>query len=70
MADDQPDQEPEPTERLPRTGLRVPVPKRKDVMDALRKVSEPDEDEQPLSRHSYGPGTMRPDSEPEWPERD
>jgi len=42
---DEPDQEPEATERLPRTGLRVPVPKRKDVMDALRKVSEPDEDE-------------------------
>jgi hypothetical protein len=46
MTDDERDQEPEPTERLPRTGLRVPVPKRKDVMDALRKVSEPDEDEQ------------------------
>jgi len=42
MADDERDQEPEPTERLPRTGLRVPVPKREDVMDALRKVSEPD----------------------------
>ncbi|HUA74137.1 MAG TPA: hypothetical protein VL988_05195 [Solirubrobacteraceae bacterium] len=37
------DHEDEPTERLPRTGLRVPVPKRKDVMDALRRVSEPDE---------------------------
>lgn len=52
MTDDQRDQEPEATERLPRTGLRVPVPKRKDVMDALRKVSEPDEcgaDEQPPS---------------------
>ncbi|HEX5309088.1 MAG TPA: hypothetical protein VFW38_08415 [Solirubrobacteraceae bacterium] len=47
MADDQRDQEPEQTERLPRTGLRVPVPKRKDVMDALRKVSEPGKDEQP-----------------------
>ena len=45
MADDQRDQDQEPTERLPRTGLRVPVPKRKDVMDALRKVSEPDETE-------------------------
>jgi hypothetical protein len=45
MADDERDQEPEPTERLPRTGLRVPIPKRKDVMDALRKVSEPDPDE-------------------------
>lgn len=40
---DEPDQQPEPTEKLPKTGLRVPVPKRKDVMDALRKVSEPDE---------------------------
>jgi hypothetical protein len=39
------DQEPEPTERLPRTGLRVPVPKRKDVMDAIRKVAEPEPDE-------------------------
>jgi hypothetical protein len=45
MTDDKCDQEQEPTERLPKTGLRVPVPKRKDVMDALRKVSEPDEDE-------------------------
>lgn len=51
MADERHDQEPEPTEQLPRTGLNVPVPKHKDVMDALRKVSEPDEaadeDEQP-----------------------
>lgn len=52
MADDDPDQEPEHTERLPKTGLRVLVPKRKDVMDAIRKVarpdeSEPDEDEDP-----------------------
>lgn len=73
MTDDEREQGQEPTERLPRTGLRVPVPKRKDVMDALRKVSEPDEhdeDEQPPSRHPYGPGTMRPDPEPEWPERD
>jgi hypothetical protein len=46
MPDEDHDQEPEQTERLPRTGLRVPVPKRKDVMDALRKVSEPDESEQ------------------------
>jgi hypothetical protein len=46
MADDERDQESEATERLPRTGLRVPVPKRKDVMDAIRKVSEPDEPEQ------------------------
>jgi hypothetical protein len=43
MADDERNREPEPTERLPHTGLRVPVPKREDVMDALRKVSEPDE---------------------------
>jgi hypothetical protein len=43
MADDERDREPEQTERLPRTGLRVPVPKRKDVMDAIRKVREPDE---------------------------
>jgi hypothetical protein len=44
MADDEPNQEPEPTERLPRTGLHVPVPKRNDVMDAIRRVSklEPD----------------------------
>jgi hypothetical protein len=39
---DEPDQEPESTETLPKTGLRVPVPKRKDVMDALRKASKPD----------------------------
>lgn len=37
MADD-----PEPTETLPKTGLPVPVPKRKDVMDAIRKVAQPD----------------------------
>ena len=41
------DQEPEKTERLPRTGLRVPIPTRKDVMDAIDKVSEPDEEEPP-----------------------
>ncbi|MFZ2112929.1 MAG: hypothetical protein WAU77_04265 [Solirubrobacteraceae bacterium] len=53
MADDQHDQESEDTERLPRTGLRVPVPKRKDVMDAIRKVSEPEppaKSKQPPSR--------------------
>jgi hypothetical protein len=49
---DEPDQEPEPTERLPRTGLRVPIPKRKDVMDALRKVSEPDKPEKDEQRPS------------------
>jgi hypothetical protein len=43
MPDDERDQEPEPTERLPRTGLHVPVPTRKSVMDAIRKVSKPDE---------------------------
>jgi hypothetical protein len=43
MADDQCDQDQEPTETLPKTGLRVPIPKRKDVMAAIRKVSEPDE---------------------------
>jgi hypothetical protein len=43
---DEPDQQPESTEKLPKTGLRVPVPTRKDVMDALRKVAKPDEDEQ------------------------
>ncbi len=53
MADDKRNQEPDATEQLPRTGLRVPVPKRKEVMDAIRKVArpdEPDEDEQPPSR--------------------
>jgi hypothetical protein len=39
---DKPDQEPEPTETLPKTGLRVPVPRREDVMAAIRKVSKPD----------------------------
>jgi hypothetical protein len=47
MTDDEPNQEPEPTETLPKTGLRVPVPKRKDVMDAILKVSEPDEQDEP-----------------------
>jgi hypothetical protein len=42
MDDDEPDQEPKPTERLPKTGLEVPIPTRKDVMDAIRKVSKPD----------------------------
>jgi hypothetical protein len=40
---DKPDHAQEPTERLPKTGLRVPVPKRADVMAAIRKVSQPDE---------------------------
>jgi hypothetical protein len=43
MADDKPDQKQQPTERLPKTGLRVPVPTRKDVMAAIAKVSRPDE---------------------------
>jgi hypothetical protein len=54
MADER-DQEPETTERLPRTGLRVPVPKRKDVMDALRKVSEPDKPDEDEQRPSDAP---------------
>jgi hypothetical protein len=40
---DEPNQEQEPTERLPKTGLRVPVPKRADVMAAIAKVCRPDE---------------------------
>lgn len=40
---DKPDQEPEPTQRLPKTGLEIPIPTRKDVMDAIRKISEPEE---------------------------
>jgi hypothetical protein len=40
---DEPDQEQQPkTQRTPK-GLEIPVPTRKDVMAALRKVSEPDE---------------------------
>jgi hypothetical protein len=42
---DKPDQEQESTERLPKTGLRVPVPKRTDVMAAIAKVSRPEPDE-------------------------
>ena len=48
MDDDEPDEKQQPTEKLPKTGLEVPIPTRKDVMDAIRKVSEPnkpDEDE-------------------------
>jgi hypothetical protein len=44
---DEPDQKPEPTQRTPK-GLEIPVPTRKDVMAALRKVSEPDEDAPPI----------------------
>lgn len=47
MADDEPDKEPVPTERLPKTGLRVPVPRREDVMAAIAKVSEPEPGEDP-----------------------
>jgi hypothetical protein len=54
MAEDEPNQEPEPTERLPVTGLRVPVPKRKDVMDAIRKVSEPDDPDEDEQRPIVG----------------
>ncbi|MFI4990253.1 MAG: hypothetical protein ACHQHO_04990 [Solirubrobacterales bacterium] len=43
MEDQEREQERQPTERLPKTGIRVPVPKRKDVMDAIRRVSKPDE---------------------------
>jgi hypothetical protein len=43
---DEPDHESEPTETLPKTGLRVPVPKRKDVMAAIRKVAQPDESDE------------------------
>jgi hypothetical protein len=52
MPNDEPDQDQEQTERLPRTGLRVPVPTRKSVMDALRKVSEPDEPPRPAAPES------------------
>ena len=31
------DKDPEPTQRTPK-GLEIPVPKRKDVMDAFRKI--------------------------------
>jgi hypothetical protein len=50
MADDERDQEPEPTERLPKTGIRVPVPKRKDVMDAIRRVGKPDDEDEQTDR--------------------
>jgi hypothetical protein len=41
---DKPDQEPErpKTQRLPKTGLEIPIPTRGDVMAAIRKVSKPD----------------------------
>jgi hypothetical protein len=47
MDDDEPDEKQQPTEKLPKTGLEVPIPTRKDVMDAIRKVSKPDEEEPP-----------------------
>ncbi len=31
------------TQKLPKTGIEIPVPMRKDVMDAIRKVAKPDE---------------------------
>ena len=37
---EQPPAEPEPTQKTPK-GLEVPVPKRKDVMDALKKLVQP-----------------------------
>jgi hypothetical protein len=40
---DEPDPPAEPTQTLPKTGARIPLPKRQDVMDALRKAGEPDE---------------------------
>jgi hypothetical protein len=46
MADD-PDPQPEPTQTLPKTGARIPLPERQDVMDALRKTSEPDKSDDP-----------------------
>jgi hypothetical protein len=46
MADEPDQHQDRPTQRLPKTGLEIPIPKRKDVMDAIMKVSEPDEDEQ------------------------
>lgn len=52
---DEPDQEREPTEKLPKTGLRVPVPTRKDVMDAIRKVAKPDKPDEDEQRPSAAP---------------
>ncbi len=39
---DEPEQEPEPTQRTPK-GLEIPLPKREDVMKALRKAIKPEE---------------------------
>jgi hypothetical protein len=48
MEDREPDEDREPTETLPKTGLRVPVPTRGDVMAAIAKVSELDDrDDEP-----------------------
>lgn len=44
---DEPDKEQQPTETLSKTGLRVPVPTRGEVMAAIRKVSKPDEPDAP-----------------------
>ncbi|HXD53387.1 MAG TPA: hypothetical protein VN618_01405 [Solirubrobacteraceae bacterium] len=48
---DEPDQQQKPTERLPKSGVRVPVPEREDVMAALRKVSKPEPDEDSEEQH-------------------
>lgn len=55
---DEPEQQPK-TQRLPKTGLEVPVPTRKSVMDAIRKVSEPDEPDEPP--RPAEPGSARPE---------
>jgi hypothetical protein len=51
---DEPDQQPKPTQRTPK-GLEIPVPTRKDVMDAIRKVAKPDEPEKDEKRPSDAP---------------
>jgi hypothetical protein len=40
--DERQDDEDEPTQQTP-WGATIPVPKRKDVLDALRKVARPDD---------------------------
>jgi hypothetical protein len=55
MTDDDSDQQDQrPTQRTPK-GLEIPVPTRKDVMDALRKVSKPDKPEKDERRPSDAP---------------
>lgn len=65
MADERQDQ---PTQQTPK-GLEIPVPEREDVMRDFRRAFKPDEPDKDdrSSRHPYGPGTMRPDPEPEDP---